>query len=80
MICECKQHMVEYETNKATIKFFCPDCKATVTKIMRSPSRILKLSKRFETGEIEAVEFITEVIEALEDSKLATAGWHKDTE
>lgn len=80
MICECKQHMVEYETKKATIKFFCPDCKATVTKIMRSPSRILMLSKRFEAGEIEAPEFITEVIEALEDSRLATAGWHKDTE
>jgi len=80
MICECKQHMVEYETNKATIKFYCPDCSATVTKIMRSPSRILKLSKQFEAEEIEAVEFITEVIEALEDSKLATAGWHKETE
>jgi hypothetical protein len=38
------------------------------------------LSKRFEAQEIEAVEFIAEVIEALEDSKLATAGWHRDTE
>ena len=80
MICECDTHMVEYETKKATIKFSCPDCNATVTKIMRSPTRILNLSKRFEAGEIEAVEFITEVIEALEDSRLATAGWHKDTE
>jgi hypothetical protein len=70
--------MVEFETNKAIIRFYCPDCKEVVTKIMRSPSRILKLSKRFEAGEIEAPEFITEVIEALEDSKLATAGWHKD--
>ena len=72
--------MVEYETKKATIKFFCPDCNATVTKIMRAPSRILKLSQRFAAEEIEAVEFIAEVIEALEDSQLATAGWHKDTE
>jgi hypothetical protein len=72
--------MVEYETKKATIKFFCPDCNATVTKIMRAPSRILRLSKRFETEEIKAEEFIAEVIEALEDSQLATAGWHKDTE
>jgi hypothetical protein len=72
--------MVEYDVQKATIRFFCPDCNATVTKIMRSPSRILKLSKRFEAEEIEAVEFITEVIEALEDSRLATAGWHRDTE
>ena len=80
MICECKQHMVEYEIKKATIKFFCPDCQAVVTKIMRAPSRILKLSQRFEAQEIEAVEFIAEVIEALEDSQLATAGWHKDTE
>jgi hypothetical protein len=78
MICECKQKMVEYEIQKATIKFFCYDCTATVTKIMRSPSRIVKLSKQFEAKEIEAVEFIAEVIEALEDSKLATAGWHKD--
>jgi len=80
MICECKQEMVEYDVQKATIKFFCPDCKSNVTKIMRSPSRILMLSKRFEAQEIEPVEFIAEVIEALEDSKLATAGWHKDTE
>ena len=80
MICECNQNMVEYETKKATIKFFCPDCNATVTKIMRAPSRILRLSKRFETEEIKAEEFIAEVIEALEDSQLATAGWHKDTE
>lgn len=80
MICECKQDMVKYDVQKATIRFFCPDCNATVTKIMRSPSRILKLSKRFEAEEIEAVEFIAEVIEALEDSKLATAGWHRDTE
>ena len=80
MICECKQEMVEYDVQKATIRFFCPDCNATVTKIMRSPSRILKLSKQFEAEEIEAVEFIAEVIEALEDSKLATAGWHRDTE
>ena len=78
MICEFKQHMVEYETKKETIKFFCPDCNATVTKIMRAPSRILRLSQRFGAEEIEAVEFIAEVIEALEDSRLATAGWHKD--
>jgi hypothetical protein len=78
MICECKQHMVEYETKKATIKFFCPDCKSNVTKIMRAPSRILILSKRFDNQEIEAQEFIAEVIEALEDSQLATAGWHKE--
>lgn len=80
MICECKQHMVEYETKKATIKFYCPDCNATVTKIMRAPSRILRLSQKFGAEEIEAVEFIAEVIEALEDSQLATAGWHKETE
>ena len=80
MICECKQHMVEYEINKAMIKFFCPDCKASAVKIMRAPSRILKLSERFENSEIEAEEFIVEVIEALEDSKLATAGWHKESE
>ena len=78
MICKCKQHMVEYETKKATIKFFCPDCNATVTKIMRAPSRILKLSEQFKSEEIEAVKFIAEVIEALEDSQLATAGWHKE--
>ena len=80
MICECDTHMVEYETKKATIKFFCPDCNAIVTKIMRAPSRILRLSQRFGAEEIEAVEFIAEVIEALEDSQLATAGWHKDTD
>jgi len=78
MLCTCNKEMVEYETKKATIKFFCPDCKTIVTKIMRAPSRILKLSRRFEDSEIEAEEFIIEVIEALEDSKLATAGWHKD--
>ena len=72
--------MVEYETKKATIKYICPDCNGIVTKIMRAPSRILKLSRMFEDNEIEAVEFIAEVIEALEDSKLATAGWHRDTE
>jgi hypothetical protein len=71
--------MVEYETSKATIRFFCPDCKASVTKIMLAPSRILILSQRFEDSEIEAEEFIIEVIEALEDSQLATAGWHKDS-
>jgi hypothetical protein len=80
MICSCNQEMVEYEVQKATIKFFCPDCKSNVTKIMRAPSRILILSKRFSDQEIEAQEFISEVIEALEDSRLATAGWHKDTE
>ena len=80
MICECNQDMVEYDVQKATIKYVCPNCKATVTKIMRAPSRILKLSKWFEDGQIEAQTFIAEVIEALEDSKLATAGWHKDTE
>lgn len=79
MICECKQHMVEYKIKKATIKFFCPECKAIVTKIMRAPSRILRLSQKFGAQEIEAVEFIAEVIEALEDSQLATAGWHKES-
>lgn len=78
MICECKQDMVEYDIQKATIKYMCPDCRTSVTKIMRAPSRILKLSKWFENGEIEAETFIFEVIEALEDSKLATGGWHKD--
>ena len=78
MKCSCNQEMVEYDVQKATIKFFCPDCKSNVTKIMRAPSRILILSKRFDNQEIEAQEFITEVIEALEDSQLATAGWHKD--
>ena len=80
MLCTCNKEMVEYETKKATIKFFCPDCKTEVTKIMRAPSRILKLSRRFEDSEIEAEEFIIEVIEALEDSQLATAGWHKESE
>ena len=80
MICECKANMVEYNIQKATIKYMCPNCNAIVTKIMRAPSRILKLSKWFENGEIEAQTFISEVIEALEDSRLATAGWHRDTE
>lgn len=80
MKCSCNQEMVEYDVQKATIKFFCPDCKSNVTKIMRAPSRILILSKRFDNQEIEAQEFITEVIEALEDSQLATAGWHRDTD
>ena len=80
MKCSCNQEMVEYDVQKATIKFFCPDCKSNVTKIMRAPSRILILSKRFDNQEIEAQEFITEVIEALEDSHLATAGWHRDTD
>lgn len=80
MKCSCNQEMVEYDVKKATIKFFCPDCKSNVTKIMRAPSRILILSKRFDNQEIEAQEFIAEVIEALEDSQLATAGWHRDTE
>jgi hypothetical protein len=80
MLCSCNQEMIEHDVQKATIKFFCPDCKLTATKIMRAPSRILKLSQKFEDSEIEAQEFISEVIEALEDSKLATAGWHKDAE
>lgn len=78
MLCFCNHNMVEYDIQKATIKYVCPNCNAIVTKIMRAPSRILKLSKWFENDEIEAETFISEVIEALEDSKLATAGWHKD--
>ena len=79
MICECNQEMIEHDVQKAIIKYICPDCNGIVTKIMRAPSRILKLSRMFEDSEIEAEEFIAEVIEALEDSKLATAGWHKDS-
>ena len=78
MICECNYDMTEVDIQKATIKYACSNCNAIVTKIMRAPSRILKLSRMFEDSEIEAQTFIAEVIEALEDSKLATAGWHRD--
>ena len=80
MKCTCNHEMIQHDTQKATIRFFCSNCKTEVTKIMRAPSRILILSKRFDSQEIEAEEFIAEVIEALEDSQLATAGWHRDTE
>lgn len=80
MICECNEEMIERDTNKSQINFSCPSCGTQVAKIMRAPSRILNLSKRFDKKEIEAQEFIIEVIEALEDSRLATAGWHRDEE